>query len=111
MNDEKFLGLTKMQFLVIVVTLQVLGLALSLAYTARTASQSARTAVETKEALCAFKTDLEKRYENSQKFLRLTLPERIEEYGSVLGRVPPETVQASARNQEQTLESLSDLTC
>jgi hypothetical protein len=66
---------------------------------------------ESHDALCAFKKDLQGRYDNSVRYLNMTLDERIEEFGPQLGTIPEETIRTSANNQKDTLDSLKPLDC
>lgn len=122
-RPEKFLGATKTQFLIGMVTLLVCFFAIQafiLYKTAHLADQTHQLAVANQKsitqgatahkALCAFDDDLASRVQDSRDFLKLTLAQRIAKYGSV-GDVPDSVIKANLRNQQATLASLKSLRC
>jgi hypothetical protein len=69
----------------------------------QTASDLEGVATETHDALCAFKTDLQKRYAAGTKFLKEN-PEGIPGISAA-------QIKQSLSNQESTLDSLEPLDC
>lgn len=65
-------------------------------------------ATETHSSLCAFKTDLQTRHENSVKYLQ-DHPSGLVAHGEVL--ISPAQIQQSLDAQSATLSSLSGLDC
>lgn len=69
----------------------------------RNAERLEEVATQTHDTLCAFKRDLEVRYDNGAKFLKEN-PEGIPGISAA-------EIQRSLSNQKSTLESLSNLDC
>lgn len=68
-------------------------------------------AAEAHRGLCAIRADKEAHLTNSERFLSLTVPERIEKYGEALGRIPESLIESNVRQDRQTIDSLSFLEC
>lgn len=66
---------------------------------------------QTHKALCAYKSDTEQRYEDSQKFLLMTPAQRAEKYGKQLAHIPEGTIKRGMEAQKSILDALSDLDC
>lgn len=73
--------------------------------------QLAKQGAETHDAICTFRADLQRRFDDGQAFLRMTPEERMKKYGPSLGSTPESVVKNSLANQQQTLDSLGALDC
>ena len=109
-NQLKFMGLTKTQFLGVIITCLVMVVA-SIGFQLYRQADAAREGAETHAAVCAFKADLERRVRDSERFIAMTLDQRIAKYGKTLGEIPPSVIRQSLRSQEATVKSLSSLHC
>lgn len=62
-------------------------------------------------ALCAQREAIIGALALNRRFLKMTLPERIQEFGSVLGRAPDSLARSNIAGELRTLKSYSALRC
>ena len=109
-SDLRFLGLTKTQFVGVIVCLIVAVLLLQ-TYLITRVSGLAGQGAESHRALCVLKADYAKRLSDSEAYLRLTHAQRVAKYGESLGTIPNATIQTSIKNLQANIDALSDLNC
>lgn len=107
---QRFLGMTKDQFITAVIAVVALTFCLH-AYTLYRESSLASEGAESHIALCVFKHDLAGRVRSSQAFLGLTVNQRVKKYGEGLGTIPPSVIRVGLHGQEASLASLHALHC
>ena len=110
MKADRFLGLTKFQFAVVLVALMFV-VFVAQAYTIREVGDQAAEGRQAHVAFCSYKHDLAQRAASSAEFLRLTHKERVAKYGRALGSIPDATIRQSYRQQQAALASLAALHC
>lgn len=71
----------------------------------------ARQGAQAHDANCALRADLQGRVDASRVFLDMTLAERINQYGPVLGSIDPEIVRSKLPDQQRSLDALAVLDC
>lgn len=124
-HEDRFLGMTKLQFLGLVLTLVFLtsiSSTFSVAYSiqanaARIKSISANTArmealvAQNKGIGCAVKAGLMNHIAESQAYLKMTPAERVAKYGPALGATPEEFVKVGIDNDQRLLDPYKTLQC
>lgn len=109
-SGYRFLGLTKQQFIAVLVTLAVAVLTIQ-AYLVIQDRNLAEQGAESHAALCANRVSVEGQISDSKKFLALTIAERVKKYGDGVGRIPEATIRIGLERQEEYLKSLDVLHC
>lgn len=109
-DRTRFLGLTKDQFLGIVVTLLVVALA-GVFFSIYRIEQLAAQGAQAHAANCNYKDYLYRQLEDSEHFLSLTPQQRVILYGKSLGNIPRSTILQSIAHEKGALHSLSKLQC
>lgn len=121
--QDKFLGMTRMQFQGLMVVL-LTAIFLSQAYQIHTTQELASRAdaqaktnqhlitdgKEAHDALCVYKGGLQDAVRKSEQFLDLTVTERVAKYGEV-GRIPDPVLKSQLARQRKAVADLRTLTC
>lgn len=94
---------------IVVFSITVTGLMFWQAYRlGQQAAEVKQVAVTTHDALCAFKLDLQRRYNDNRKLLRDHPEDPVRAFGL---EIPRATLESSVANQKATLEALSIVRC
>lgn len=110
MNELRFMGMTKLQFLLVLVAVlgvlvvaEAVGIALLVG--------PAREGAQTHSVLCVVKRADQRQVASSKQFLRLSPKQRDHRYGAALGGIPTSLIRRGLANQEQDIRSLRSLDC
>lgn len=106
----RFLGLTKTQFLGILLTVVVL-LCTVMTWIVIRQSHNITQGAQSHAALCVLKSDYVQRESDNKAFLRLTVKQRVAKYGPALGHIPPAVITQSLRIEQANVQSLQKLHC
>lgn len=109
-DSPRFLGVTKLQFLVATVAALVVLCSLEAVEIARLEAPAAMGA-QTHGVLCVVKRADQRQVTSSKQFLRLTPKQREHRYGSALGSIPNVVIRHGLRQQEADVRSLRSLDC
>ena len=109
-NPMTFLGLTKIQFIAILVSLLV-AITFSDAYLTLRGVSLAQEGAQTHSALCVLKRDYESRKAASLAYLKLTPKQRARRYGTAIAEIPDSVLRQQAESLNRNVAALSTLHC
>ena len=109
-NDLRFVGLTKQQFVGVLVSLAISVLMVQVWLVVQNRNL-AQQGAQSHRSLCVLKADYGKRLADSEAFLKLTDKQRARRYGPSLGSIPDSAIQQTIRGLRANIASLSDLHC
>jgi hypothetical protein len=109
-DDLRFLGLTKTQFLGVLMSL-VITLMCAWVYIGIQTERLTSQGVQTHSALCTLKKDYAQRLEDNQSFLSMTVKQRENKFGPALGHIPESVIHQTVHNLQLNLDALKSLDC
>lgn len=109
-NAARFVGFTKIQFIVVILTL-VAALSGVDAYLIARNAQLSSEGAQSHVVLCTLKRDYSQRREDSRAFLAMTPKQRAQKLGPAFGAIPDSVIQQSLRGLDSNIKAMRRLKC
>ncbi len=109
-QTDRFLGLTKFQYMLLILLLVVLMSCID-AYLFTRHIRLAEQGAQSHKVLCVLREDYARHKDESDKFLSLSPEQRRVKYGKAFGDIPNSVLIQSNKNLSSNLQAMKSLEC